>query len=88
MYVTSLPPLLRLRSVGDHRYEGMPEHDGSGEIARNVIHGGQILTQMIMAAPITSGSCEVWAGPIASRNRRVRQRSTERGHSPPSARPG
>jgi acyl-CoA thioesterase II len=50
MDVTSLPPLLRLRSVGDHRYEGMPEHDGSGEIARNVIHGGQILTQMIMAA--------------------------------------
>jgi len=47
---TNLPPLLQLHRVGDHRYEGRPEHEGGTEIARNVVFGGQILAQMIMAA--------------------------------------
>lgn len=45
--VTSLPPLLQLHQVGDHLYEGKPEHGGA---VRNVVFGGQILAQMIMAA--------------------------------------
>jgi acyl-CoA thioesterase II len=43
-----LPALLRLAPVGEHLYEGKPEYEG--EIARNVVFGGQILAQMIMAA--------------------------------------
>ena len=42
-----LPPLLELERVGDHRYAGRPEHSGE---QRNVVFGGQILAQMIMAA--------------------------------------
>jgi acyl-CoA thioesterase II len=35
--------------VDDHTYAGKPEHEGS-EIVRNVVFGGQILAQMIIAA--------------------------------------
>src|SRR4029078_13332545 len=42
----TLPPLLDLDQVGDHRYSGRPEHSGE---RRNVVFGGQILAQMIMA---------------------------------------
>jgi acyl-CoA thioesterase-2 len=49
--VTVLPPMLRLSPVGEHFYEGKPEHEGEAEdIRRNVVFGGQILAQMIMAA--------------------------------------
>ena len=48
--VTRLPLMLQLHAVDDHRYEGQPEHGGDAEIARNVVFGGQILAQMIMAA--------------------------------------
>jgi acyl-CoA thioesterase II len=47
----SLPDLLRLDQTGEHTYAGTPEHAGS-EIARNVVFGGQILAQMIIAAAI------------------------------------
>lgn len=47
--ITSLPSLLQLRAVGEHLYEGEPEHGGD---TRNVVFGGQILAQMIMAAHI------------------------------------
>src|SRR5881392_2037432 len=49
MDMTNLPPMLQLQSVGDHRYQGKPEHGDGGQIARNVVFGGQILAQMIMA---------------------------------------
>jgi acyl-CoA thioesterase len=42
--------MLRLEAVGDHQYEGKPEHAGGAETARNVVFGGQILAQMIMAS--------------------------------------
>src|SRR3954463_5191636 len=42
-----LPPLLDLERVGEHRYSGRPEHTGE---QRNVVFGGQILAQMIMAS--------------------------------------
>ncbi len=45
--VTDLPELLQLHHVGDHLYEGAPEHGGD---LRNVVFGGQILAQMIMSA--------------------------------------
>lgn len=38
--------MLRLERVDEHRYAGMPEHSGD---RRNVVFGGQILAQMIMA---------------------------------------
>src|SRR6478735_8511068 len=44
---TDLPPLLDLRRVADHRYAAEPEHAGE---ERNVVFGGQILAQMIMAS--------------------------------------
>lgn len=47
--VTSLPPILQLRAVDAHTYEGPPEHSGE---RRNVVFGGQILAQMIMAAHV------------------------------------
>ena len=40
--------LLDLETLGGHRYRGLPELEG--DIARNVVFGGQILAQMIMAA--------------------------------------
>ncbi len=46
-----LPPLLQLHQVGQHAYEGKPEHEGP-DVVRNVVFGGQILAQMIMAAHI------------------------------------
>jgi acyl-CoA thioesterase len=49
--LTRLPPMLRLTPVREHVYDGMPEHAGSAdEIRRNVVFGGQILAQMIMAS--------------------------------------
>ena len=42
-----LPSMLQLEQVGEHRYAGHPEHGGDH---RNVVFGGQILAQMIMAA--------------------------------------
>ncbi len=42
-----LPSMLRLEQVDEHRYAGQPEHGGDH---RNVVFGGQILAQMIMAA--------------------------------------
>jgi acyl-CoA thioesterase-2 len=43
----ALPAMLELEPVGPHRYAGLPEHAGEH---RNVVFGGQILAQMIMAA--------------------------------------
>jgi acyl-CoA thioesterase-2 len=48
--VEALPPLLQLRQVGEHTYAGPSEHEG--DVIRNVVFGGQILAQMIMAAHI------------------------------------
>jgi acyl-CoA thioesterase len=49
--VSALPPMLQLYPVDEHVYEGKPEHEGTDEdIRRNVVFGGQILAQMIMAA--------------------------------------
>jgi acyl-CoA thioesterase len=51
--VTLLPPMLQLHRVDEHVYEGKPEHEGAPEdIRRNVVFGGQILAQMIMAAHV------------------------------------
>jgi len=47
--ITQLTPALQMHQVGEHTYEGKPEHEGS-EIVRNVVFGGQILAQMIIAA--------------------------------------
>jgi acyl-CoA thioesterase II len=49
--IASFPELLRLEQIDDHLYEGKPEHD-SGDVARNVVFGGQILAQSIMASHI------------------------------------
>jgi acyl-CoA thioesterase/GNAT superfamily N-acetyltransferase len=43
----AMPDMLRLDPVGEHTYEGQPEHAGD---VRNVVFGGQILAQMIVAA--------------------------------------
>jgi len=43
-----LPDLLRLPVLGEHRYEGPPEHEAGHR--RDVVFGGQILAQMIIAA--------------------------------------
>jgi acyl-CoA thioesterase len=57
MHMTDLPPLLRLESLGDHRYQALPELDAATEEpARNVIFGGQILAQAIMAADLDRGT--------------------------------
>ncbi len=45
--IGDLPSMLRLHEVGDHVYEGQPEHTGD---LRNVVFGGQILAQMIMSS--------------------------------------
>jgi acyl-CoA thioesterase-2 len=48
--VSALPSMLQLHQVDDHLYEGKPEHEGTAEdIRRNVVFGGQILAQMIVA---------------------------------------
>ena len=47
-----LPPLLNLDRIGEHRYTGRPEHAGE---RRNVVFGGQILAQMIMATHVDRG---------------------------------
>src|ERR1700704_5001944 len=43
---SALPEMLQLERVDEHRYAGMPEHTGE---RRNVVFGGQILAQMIIA---------------------------------------
>ena len=43
---SALPEMLQLEQVDEHRYAGMPEHTGE---RRNVVFGGQILAQMIIA---------------------------------------
>ena len=49
--LAGLPPMLQLDAVDAHVYEGKPEHGGSDkDLRRNVVFGGQILAQMIMAA--------------------------------------
>lgn len=45
--IADLPRILQLEQVDEHRYAGQPEHDGEH---RNVVFGGQILAQMIVAA--------------------------------------
>ena len=45
-----LPALLSLESLGEHRYRGRPGYEPTGEGTRNVVFGGQILAQMIMAS--------------------------------------
>jgi acyl-CoA thioesterase II len=47
--VNDLPGPLRMHAVAEHTYEGKPEHEGP-DIVRNVVFGGQILAQMIVAA--------------------------------------
>src|SRR5438270_18024 len=44
---TTWPGMLKLAEVAEHTYEGPPEHGGE---RRNVVFGGQILAQMIVAA--------------------------------------
>jgi len=44
---STLPEMLDLERVDAHRFAGKPEHSGEH---RNVVFGGQILAQMIMAA--------------------------------------
>ncbi len=43
---SGLPRMLQLDQVDEHRYAGRPEHTGE---RRNVVFGGQILAQMIIA---------------------------------------
>jgi acyl-CoA thioesterase II len=51
--VSGLPSMLQMSRVDEHLYEGKPEYEGGPEdIARNVVFGGQILAQMIMAAAL------------------------------------
>lgn len=45
--VSSLPSMLQLHPLGEHLYEGKPEHGGD---QRNVVFGGQILAQMVVSA--------------------------------------
>jgi acyl-CoA thioesterase-2 len=45
--VSPLPSILQMHPVGEHLYEGKPEHGGDH---RNVVFGGQILAQMIVSA--------------------------------------
>jgi acyl-CoA thioesterase len=47
--IDTLPPELRMHAVADHVWEAEPLHEG-GEVERNVVFGGQILAQMIIAA--------------------------------------
>ena len=47
--VTELPPVLQMDQVGEHTFAGKPEHEGS-DLIRNVVFGGQILAQMIVAS--------------------------------------
>lgn len=51
--VSSWPPLLQLERVGAHLFERRPEHAGTAEeLTRNVVFGGQVLAQMIVASHI------------------------------------
>jgi acyl-CoA thioesterase II len=45
---SEFPPLLQLKQVGEHSYEGPPEKEA--DAARNVVFGGQILAQSIIAS--------------------------------------
>ena len=61
------PSLLQLQQVGDHVYEGKPEHEGT-DLVRNVVFGGQILAQMIVAAHLdrNTGRFELISAAVAS----------------------
>jgi len=48
--ISTLPRLLQMEQVGEHLYEGKPEHEG--DVVRNVVFGGQILAQAIVAAHV------------------------------------
>jgi acyl-CoA thioesterase len=50
MNIDQLPALLNLPTVGEHRYEGPPEHEADHR--RDVVFGGQILAQMIIASAL------------------------------------
>jgi acyl-CoA thioesterase II len=52
-----LPDLLRLDVVGDHRFR--VHHPDSDPEGRDVVFGGQLLAQMIMASSETGGGKEV-----------------------------
>ncbi len=47
---TTLPSVLRLEQVGEHVFQAQPLHDGATH--RNVVFGGEILAQAIVAAYI------------------------------------
>lgn len=50
--VATLPEMLRLEKVDEHSYAAPSPHGPGEEVTRNVVFGGQILAQMIMAAAI------------------------------------
>lgn len=62
--VSTLPELLRLEQVAEHCYEGKPEHDS--DVARNVVFGGQILAQAIVAAHLDRNADRVDAKEVKS----------------------
>jgi acyl-CoA thioesterase-2 len=47
---TTLPAVLRLEQVGEHVFQAQPLHDGAAH--RNVVFGGEILAQAIVAAHV------------------------------------
>jgi acyl-CoA thioesterase II len=51
--ISTLPTMLQLQPVDAHLYQGQPESDGD---FRNVVFGGQILAQMIVAAHLDRNS--------------------------------
>ena len=59
----ALPEILRLHPAGEHLYEGEPEHGGDH---RNVVFGGQILAQMILAAHLDRNADRVDAKEVKS----------------------
>jgi len=52
--VATLPEVLRLEPVADNRYQARHQHEG-GDVERDVVFGGQILAQMIMASAMKDG---------------------------------
>ena len=52
--VETLPDVLRLEPLGQKRYQARHEPEGAGR-GRDVVFGGQLLAQMIMASAVASG---------------------------------
>ena len=52
----AVPELLQLEKVGEHRYRVRHEHDATTD--RDVVFGGQILGQMIMASDAECGGAK------------------------------